>query len=135
MYTVFLEKICRCCLNEGDHLTDLFEKISENDLNPTKNNNFTYSDAMLLCANVRCDVDVVDVDEQVVELPKKICDVCIEELRVALLFRTKCETSDSILREQIIRSSPAIWVESSSETKQKIKPETQKMINYDEVIK
>lgn len=104
MNTVFLEKICRCCLNESENLTDLFDSITGFDPNVIIDGDFTYSDAIYLCTNIRCDIDITDANDQIIELPKLICELCSKELRSALLFRSKCTTSDNLLREQTIGS-------------------------------
>lgn len=104
MNTVFLQKICRCCLNESENLTNLFDSITGFDANVVIDGDFTYSDAIYLCTNIRCDIDITDANEQIIELPKLICEFCSKELRSALLFRSKCTTSDNLLREQTIGS-------------------------------
>lgn len=105
MNTVFLEKICRCCLNESDQLTNLFDPVIGIDIHIVLGDCFTYSDALFLCTNVRCDVDILDVNKHVVEFPRNLCDICKQELSAALSFRTKCKSSDSLLREQTSRPS------------------------------
>lgn len=99
MNTVFLEKICRCCLNESEDMTHLFDRVTGMD-SFTFEANFTYSDLIYLCTNVRCDLDVADTSEQLVELPQNICECCLQELRAAFIFRQKCENSEDLLREQ-----------------------------------
>lgn len=69
---------------------------------------FTYSDLIYMCTNVRCDLDVVDTNEHIVELPRNMCVTCLQELRAAFLFRQKCESSDSLLREQTVEQSTVI---------------------------
>lgn len=102
MNTVFSQKICRCCLNESENLTNLFDIITGFDSNVVIEEDFTYFDAMYLCTNIRCDIDITDANEHVIELPKVICELCLQELRSALLFRSKCTTSDNLLHEQTI---------------------------------
>lgn len=104
MNTVFLEKICRCCLNESDNLTNFTDQINigEDENRFEIDSSLTYLDAMYLCTNLRYDVDLVDANDQIIEFPKAICDDCLLELRAALRFRAKCETSDNLLREQTI---------------------------------
>lgn len=99
MSTVFLEKICRCCLNESEDMTNLFDCVASID-SFTFKQHFTYSDLIYLCTNVRCDLDVVDANEQIVELPRNVCDLCVQELKCSFVFRQKCESSDNLLREQ-----------------------------------
>lgn len=102
MNTIFLEKICRCCLNESDNLTNLFDPITDLDTNIILDETFTFSDAMYLCTNIRCDIHMTNINDAIIELPKFICDICLHELRSALIFRTKCVTNDNLLRDQIV---------------------------------
>lgn len=107
MNTLILEKICRCCLNENDPLTNLLDKFVDGDVNfdPC----LTFSDAILLCTNVRCDEDTIDANDQIIELPKTICERCLSELRIAVNFRAKCEASDNLLRQQIIDANHLVF--------------------------
>lgn len=110
MNTVFLEKICRCCLNECDDMTNLFDRVAGIGVF-TFESNFVYSDLIYLCTNVRCDLDVLDTNEHIVELPRNVCESCLQELRSAFLFRQKCESSDQLLREQTVGTSSHITEE------------------------
>lgn len=101
MSTVFLERICRCCLNESEDMTNLFDRVIRIE-SFAFDEHFNYSDLIYLCTNVRCDLDVIDANEHLVELPRNVCDVCIQELRAVFIFRQKCESSDSLLREQTV---------------------------------
>lgn len=99
MNTVFLEKICRCCLNESEDMTYLFDRVTA--IEPfTFDANFTYSDLIYMCTYVKCDLDVVDTNGHIVELPRNVCECCLQELRAAFIFRRKCENSEHLLREQ-----------------------------------
>lgn len=110
MNTVFLERICRCCLNESECMSNLFDRVDR--IEPfTFEQHFTYSDLIYLCTNVRCDVDVMDANEHIVELPQNLCDSCLQELHAAFIFRQKCESSDNLLREQTLGSSTHITEE------------------------
>lgn len=101
MNTVFLERICRCCLNESECMSSLFDRVGG--IEPfTFEQHFTFSDLIYLCTNVRCDIDVIDANEQIVELPRNICEQCLQELRATFIFRQKCESSDNLLREQTV---------------------------------
>lgn len=99
MNTVFLEKICRCCLNESEDLKNLFDCVTGIELFAFEPH-FTYFDLIYLCTNVRCDLEVVDVNQHIVELPRNVCESCLQELRAAFIFRQKCESSEHLLREQ-----------------------------------
>lgn len=110
MNTVFLERICRCCLNESECMTSLFDRVGG--IEPfTFEQHFTYSDLIFLCTTVRCDLDVIDANEHIVELPRNICDSCLQELRASFIFRQKCESSDNLLREQTVGQSSHITEE------------------------
>lgn len=116
MNTVFIEKICRCCLNESDSLTNFADKVSGIGDGFVIDPNLTYLDAMYLCTNLRCDIDLYDANDQIIELPKTICDSCLNELRAALNFRAKCETSDNLLREQTLgHTTSTVWGDSLPE--------------------
>lgn len=101
MNTVFLEKICRCCLSESEDMIGLFDRVTGIEQFIFEQN-FTYSDLIYLCTNVRYDLDVIDGSEHVVELPQNVCETCFQELRLTFLFRQKCESSENVLREQTI---------------------------------
>lgn len=102
MNTVFLEKICRCCLNESDDMTTNLSDRTQGFGPFIFDDNFTYSDLIYLCTNVRCDLDVVDSNDHIIELPRNVCENCLHELRAAFLFRQKCESSEQLLREQTL---------------------------------
>lgn len=99
MNTVFLERICRCCLNESDDVINLFDRVTGIE-QFTFEEHFTYFDLIFLCTNVRCDLDIVGSNEHIVELPQNMCETCLQELRTSFLFRQKCESSNNLLREQ-----------------------------------
>ncbi|XP_055303349.1 zinc finger protein 25-like [Sitodiplosis mosellana] len=101
MNTVFLERICRCCLNESESMSSLFDRVGGIE-SFTFEQHFTYSDLIFMCTNVRCDLDVIDANEHVVELPRNVCELCLQELRAAFIFRQKCESNDHLLREQTV---------------------------------
>lgn len=94
MTTVLLEQLCRCCLNECVRPTQLAGRVTSFDANVILDENFTYADAIYMCTSIRC-------DEQGGQSPKSICDACLPELVTALLFRTKCLASDSLLRDRL----------------------------------
>lgn len=100
MDVVTIDLLCRCCLNEANHSTSLHAKYVDDDL--VLDPEITYSDAIFMCTNVRCDESDSGhgADDQMVELPKTVCDACLIELRVAINFRAKCEASDRLLRQQ-----------------------------------
>lgn len=102
MNTVFLEKICRCCLNESEDMTINLSDRAMGIGQFTFDDSFTYSDLILLCTSVRCDLDVVDTNDHIIELPRHVCEICLHELRAAFLFRQKCESSEQLLREQTL---------------------------------
>lgn len=94
MTSVLIEKLCRCCLNGCEQSTELFDRVLSFDANVILDDNFTYADAILMCTSIRC-------DENAANLPKLICDICLQQLITALLFRTKCLASDSLLKDQL----------------------------------
>lgn len=100
MDVVTIDALCRCCLSEKDHLTSLYDRYVDDEiiLDPEISN----SDAIFMCTNVRCDESDTKIgsDDQTIEMPKTICNVCLSELRVAVNFRAKCEASDRLLRQQ-----------------------------------
>ncbi|XP_031628730.1 zinc finger protein 813-like [Contarinia nasturtii] len=100
MNTVFLEKICRCCLNESEYMTNLYDRVMAIE-SFTFEQNFTYSDLIHLCTNIRCDFDVVD-DNEIVELPRNLCEPCLQELKTSFIFRKKVESSNNLLQKQTI---------------------------------
>ena len=102
MNTVFLDRLCRCCLNESESMSSLFDRVSGIE-SFTFDQHFTYSDLIFLCTNVRCDFDVIDTVDHVVELPRNVCESCLQELRAAFIFRHKCESNDHLLRKQTVR--------------------------------
>lgn len=91
-------------------MTNLFDRVAGIGVF-TFESNFVYSDLIYLCTNVRCDLDVLDTNEHIVELPRNVCESCLQELRSAFLFRQKCESSDQLLREQTVGSSSHITEE------------------------
>lgn len=97
MTTVLLEQLCRCCLNECVRSTQLTGRVTSFDANVILDENFTYADAIYMCTSIRC-------DERDGQSPKSICDACMPELVTALLFRTKCLASDSLLRDRLSAS-------------------------------
>lgn len=99
MNTVFLEKICRCCLNESEDMTINLSDHAMGFGQFTFDDSFTYSHLIYLCTSVRCDCDTND---HIIELPRHLCENCLHELRAAFLFRQKCETSEQLLREQTL---------------------------------
>lgn len=100
MDVVTIDLLCRCCLNENRRSTSLYDKYTDDEL--VLDPEITYSDAIFMCTNVRFDEieSSNGNDNQTVEWPKTICDVCLNELRVAINFRLKCEDSDRLLRQQ-----------------------------------
>lgn len=100
MDVVTIDLLCRCCLNEGQHLTNLHDRYVDDEL--VLDPEITNSDAIFMCTNVRCDENDANngTDDQTNELPKTICSACLNELRVAVNFRVKCETTDRLLRQQ-----------------------------------
>lgn len=96
---VFLEDICRCCLNGTEDMTDLFD-IVDSDLNVFERN-ITYSDLIYLCTSIRCDFGVVDSNNHIVELPRFLCRPCVQQLKAAYIFRRKFESIDKLIRNQI----------------------------------
>lgn len=82
-------------------MSNLFDRVGG--IEPfTFEQHFTYSDLIYLCTNVRCDLDVIDANEHIVELPRNVCEQCLQELRAVFIFRQKCESSDNLLREQTV---------------------------------
>lgn len=102
MNTVFLERLCRCCLNESESMSSLFDRVSGIE-SFAFDQHFTYSDLIFLCTNVRCDFDVIDTADHTIELPRNVCESCLQELRAAFIFRHKCESNDQLLRKQTVR--------------------------------
>lgn len=110
MNTVFLEKICRCCLNESEYMRNLYDRVIAIG-SFSFEQHFTYSDLIYLCTNIRYDIDVISDNEHTVELPRNLCEVCLEELHTAFLFRKKCESSNNLLREQTVGQNSHITEE------------------------
>lgn len=100
MDVVTIDQLCRCCLNDKTHLTSLYDKYVDDEL--ILEPEITNADAIFMCTNVRC--DEIDLghgnNDQTIECPETICDECLNELRVAVNFRAKCEASDRLLRQQ-----------------------------------
>lgn len=119
MNTVFLERLCRCCLNESESMSSLFDRVSGIE-SFTFDQHFTYSDLIFLCTNVRCDFDVIDTTDHIVELPRNVCESCLQELRAAFIFRHKCESNDHLLRKQTVRFGSNEIVEFDQITNEKI---------------
>lgn len=101
MTTALLEQLCRCCLNECEQSTQLSGRVSSFDANVILDEHFTYADAIYMCTSIRC-------DQSTANSPKIICDTCLQELLTALLFRTKCLASDSLLKDQLSVSGHAL---------------------------
>lgn len=97
---VTIDELCRCCLNEKSHLTSLYDKYVDDEL--VLDPEITNSEAIFMCTNIRFDESdsTNGNDDQTIEFPRTICDVCLNELRVAVNFRAKCEASDRLLRQQ-----------------------------------
>lgn len=119
MNTVFIERICRCCLDESEFMTNLFDQVTGIG-SFTFEQHFTYSDLIYFCTNVRCDLDVIDANEHTVELPQNVCEYCLQDLRAAFIFRQKCGCSDDLLREQTVGLGNPISEEISESNSLKI---------------
>lgn len=105
MDVVTIDSLCRCCLNENRHPTNLHDKYTDDEL--VLDPEMTNSDVIFMCTNVRFDESdsTNGNDNQTAELPKTICVDCLNELRVAINFRVKCEASDRLLHQQRYKST------------------------------
>lgn len=88
----FSKAICRCCSINSDQQTSLFTQISSFEGEETINEEFTYADAIYLSTNIRYDEDD--------QLPKTICDTCLDELILSLNFRIKCAMNERALHKE-----------------------------------
>lgn len=93
MNVTILADACRCCMSNKVHTNDLFEKF--HNIGPKIDPEITYADAVYLCTSIQFE------EHGAGGLPKKICDECVYDLRVAINFRAKCEESEAMLRDHI----------------------------------
>ncbi|XP_058448752.1 uncharacterized protein LOC131428722 [Malaya genurostris] len=94
---VYLDKICRTCLEEKekDQLKDLFE--------------FALAETVMECANITI--------EEADGLPCHICVKCLEEVERICSFRQQCERSDVSIRSLIEKS---VIIRQDCETKYEV---------------
>lgn len=104
-----LANTCRCCMADCEQMHNLYDKFV--DIGSKIDPDLTYSDAIYLCTNI----DIYEMngpdDATVTGLPQYICDDCLRDLRVAVLFRAKCEETDALLRKHVKTDSENIGTE------------------------
>lgn len=100
-----LANTCRCCMTECESMQHLYDKFTNIELKMDPN--LTYSDAIYLCTNIEVNTDGGNGDDSVManSMPQYICAECLRELRVAIMFRAKCEETDTILRKHLHKAT------------------------------
>lgn len=87
------KKSCRACLNENSNIKEynsLYNCINIKEINKT----LKLSQMMFDCTSVDC--------QECDGLPNFVCEPCTKEIQNAYLFREKCLTSQTILRNKVL---------------------------------